>query len=67
MPIVAMITAGSLEGTCCNIGKISSMTSHLSKKGKSFPRQMRPLTRTDRRLVLMINFLILGKRAVFIA
>lgn len=41
-----MSTAGSLEGICCRKGRISSMTNHLSRYSKIFPRHTRELTRT---------------------
>ena len=31
LPIIPMMTAGSLEGICWSMGRISSMTSHLSR------------------------------------
>ena len=67
LPMLAMITAGSLEGTCCNKGKISSMTNHLSKCGNNFPIQINPFTLTDSKVVCKINLLILGSNAVLMA
>ena len=64
--MLAMMTAGSLEGTCCNNGKISSMTNHLSRCGSNFPKHIRPLTLTESKEVLTISFFIRGNRAVFI-
>ena len=67
LPMIAMMTAGSLDGICCSIGKMSSRTSHLSRCWSSLPMQMRALTLTDKRLVLMQSFLMRGRRAFFIA
>lgn len=41
-----MSTAGSLEGICCRKGRISSMTYHLSRYSRIFPRHTREFTRT---------------------
>ena len=66
-PTMPMMTAGSLEGICCMRGRISSMTSHLSRCVNSFPRQMRLLTRTESSVVETHSFLIRGSSEFFIA
>ena len=65
--MLAIITAGSREGTCCNKGRISSIIIHLSRCGNNFPTHIKPFTLTDNKVVCKINFLILGNNAVFIA
>ena len=62
-----MITAGSLEGICWSMGRISSMTSHLSRLPRSLPRHTRQLTLTDKSVVEMQAFLMRGRRWFFIA
>ena len=65
MPTMAMITAGSLDGICGIQERTSSMTCHLSMCSSSLPTQMRLLTRTLRRLVVMHTVRILGNRDDF--
>lgn len=48
VPNIPMSTAGSLEGICCRNGRISSITNHLSKYSRIFPRQTREFTLTCR-------------------
>lgn len=45
-PSIPISTAGSLEGICCRKGRISSMTNHLSRYSRIFPRHTNELTRT---------------------
>ena len=67
LPMQAIITAGSREGTCCNNGNISSVTIHLSKCDNNFPIQIKPLTLTDSKDVFRISRFILGRSAVLMA
>ena len=67
LPMLAMMTAGSFDGTCCNNGKISSITSHLSRCGSNLPKQISPLTLTDSKVVCIMSLFILGKSAVLMA
>ena len=67
IPTIAMITAGSLDGTCCNIGRISSSTNHLSMCVKSFPMQTSPFTLTDNKLVSTQTRLIRGRSKLLVA
>ena len=67
LPTMAIMTAGSLEGICCNMGKISSSTNHLSMWVNSFPIQTSPLTLTDNKFVSTHTRLIRGKSKDFVA
>lgn len=46
LPRIPISTAGSLEGICCRKGRISSMTNHLSRYSKIFPRHTSEFTLT---------------------
>ena len=61
------MTAGSLEGICCSIGRISSSTSHLSMWVKSFPIQTSPFTLTDSKLVSTQTRLMRGNSKLLVA
>lgn len=46
LPTIPIITAASLEGISVKKGKTKSITSHLSKLSKIFPKQTRQFTLT---------------------